>query len=52
MADAGHLAAALALGPVTYLSAAEVERSRSLIFAPLSMDRAWGYWMSRLTPPV
>ena len=52
MADAGHLAAALALGPVTYLSAAEVERSRSLMFAPLSMDRAWGYWMSRLTPPV
>ena len=52
MADAGHLAAALALGPVTYLSAAEVERSRSLILAPLSMDRAWGYWMSRLRPPV
>lgn len=51
MADAGHLATALALGPVTYLSAAEVERSRSLILAPLSMDRAWGYWISRLRPP-
>ena len=46
--NAKHLASALALGPVTYLSAAEIERSRALILAPLSMDRAWGYWVSRL----
>ncbi len=48
MQDARHLSAALSLGPVTYLSAAEVKLSRSLILSPLSMDRAWGYWTSRL----
>ncbi len=39
---------ALSLGEVTYLSEAEVEKARATLMDPLSSDRAWGWFRSRL----
>ena len=48
VANAEQLAAALALGEVRYLAPEEIARSSAAILAPLSLDRAWGYWVSRV----
>jgi HCOMODA/2-hydroxy-3-carboxy-muconic semialdehyde decarboxylase len=48
VANAEQLAAALALGDVRYLSPEEIVRSSAAILAPLSLDRAWRYWVSRV----
>lgn len=45
--NAAQLAASLALGDVRYLTPEEIARSSAAILAPLSLDRAWGYWVSR-----
>ncbi len=47
IANAEQLAASLALGEVRYLTTEEIARSSAMILAPLSLDRAWGYWVSR-----
>ncbi len=39
---------ALSLGDVTYLSDAEVAKARATLLDPLSSDRAWGWFTSRL----
>jgi ribulose-5-phosphate 4-epimerase/fuculose-1-phosphate aldolase len=48
VANAEQLWASLAIGDVRYLTAEEIERSSAAILAPLSLDRAWGYWVSRV----
>jgi ribulose-5-phosphate 4-epimerase/fuculose-1-phosphate aldolase len=48
VANAEQLSASLQLGKVRYLSAEEIARSSAAILAPLSLDRAWGYWVSRV----
>ena len=47
VANAEQLAASLQLGKVRYLTAEEIAQSSAMILAPLSLDRAWSYWVSR-----
>ncbi len=46
--NASLLAEALRLGPVRYLSEAEVERASATLSKPLSSGRAWEHWTRRL----
>ncbi len=39
---------AAALGPVHFLSAAEVERASRMLLSPLAIERVWTYWCSRI----
>ena len=46
--NAEQLGRALALGSeVRYLSDEEIAAASAVILAPLSLDRAWGYWVDR-----
>jgi ribulose-5-phosphate 4-epimerase/fuculose-1-phosphate aldolase len=46
--NAEQLGRALALGAeVRYLSDEEIAAASAIILAPLSLDRAWGYWVAR-----
>ena len=40
---------ALSLGPVHYLDDAEVKKARDMLLDPLASERAWDYFVSRVT---